>query len=222
MEHQKTLENRTLLVVILTVITMVLEIFYGYVTHSMALLADGFHMGTHALALGITFLAYFLSRKFAESDLFLNGTEKIKTLAAYTSSLFLGITGIAIIIESFSKFINPVPIIFSDAIVIAAIGLLVNILSILIMKGKHVHLNIGECEHHHEEEKEDSNFKSAYLHILADILTSVLAILALILCKFLHVTYFDPCIGILGGVVIIKWSYGLLKDTIKVLLDMKC
>jgi len=227
MEQQKHLETRTLLVVILTLITMFLEIFYGYITHSMALLADGFHMGTHALALGITFLAYFLSRKFAESDLFLNGTDKIKTLAAYTSSIFLGLTGIGIIVESLSKFINPVQIIFSDAIIVAAIGLIVNILSILIMKGKHVHLHIGECEHHHhhhheEKVKEDSNFKSAYLHILADVLTSVLAILALILCKFLHVTYFDPCIGILGGIVIIKWSIGLIKDTVKELLDMKC
>lgn len=224
MEHQKILEKRTLLVVILTLITMCLEIFYGYITHSMALLADGFHMGTHALALGITFLAYFLSRKFADSDLFLNGTDKIKTLAAYTSSLFLGITGICIIIESISKFINPIPIIFSDAIIIATIGLIVNIFSILIMKGKHVHLHSEKCEHHHHDEdiKEDSNFKSAYLHILADILTSVLAIMALIMCKIMHVTYFDPCIGILGGFVIIKWSYDLLKDTIKVLLDMKC
>ncbi len=224
MEHQKILEKRTLLVIILTVITMFLEIFYGFVTHSMALLADGFHMGTHAFALGITFLAYFLSRKFADSDLFLNGTEKIKTLAAYTSSIFLGLTGIGIIIESVLKFINPIPIIFSDAILIALIGLIVNILSILIMKGKHVHLHLDKCEHnhHHEEEHEDSNFKSAYLHILADVLTSILAIVALILCKFLHVTYFDPCIGILGGIVIIKWSYGLLKDTVRVLLDMKC
>jgi len=228
MEHQKVLEKRTLLVIILTIITMILEIFYGYVTHSMALLADGFHMGTHALALGITFLAYFLSRKFADSDLFLNGTDKIKTLAAYTSSIFLGLTGIGIIIESVSKFINPIPIIFSDAIIIASIGLLVNILSILIMKGKHIHLHSEKCEHHDHEHlhdddiKEDSNFKSAYLHILADVLTSVLAILALILCKIMHVTYFDPCIGILGGLVIIKWSYGLLKDTVKILLDMKC
>ncbi|MBR1908329.1 CDF family Co(II)/Ni(II) efflux transporter DmeF [bacterium] len=226
MEHdfQKILEKRTLLVVFLTIITMFLEIFYGYITHSMALLADGFHMGTHALALGITFLAYFLSRKLENSDKFLNGTDKIKTLAAYTSSIFLGLTGICIIIESVSKFINPVPIIFSDAILIAITGLIVNILSILIMKGKHVHLHVGDCKHHHHEEtvKEDSNFKSAYLHILADVLTSVLAIFALILCKFLHVTYFDPCIGILGGLVIIKWSYGLIKDTVKVLLDMKC
>ena len=122
------------------------------------------------------------------------------------------------------KLINPVKIIFSDAILIAIIGLIVNLVSILIMKGKHVHLHIGECEeeHHHEEEHEDQNFKSAYLHILADILTSVLAIMALVLGKFMNITYFDSAIGILGGIVILKWSIGLVKDTAVVLLDMKC
>lgn len=223
-DEEKSLEKRTLLVVILTLVTMVVEIAYGYITHSMALLADGFHMGTHALALGLTFLAYFFARKFANSDMFEHGTEKIKTLAAYTSSIFLGVTGFAIIIESASKLINPVQIIFSDAILIAVIGLIVNLVSILIMKGKHVHLHIGECEeeHHHEEEHEDQNFKSAYLHILADILTSVLAIMALVLGKFMNITYFDSAIGILGGIVILKWSIGLVRDTAVVLLDMKC
>ncbi len=221
--EEKSLENRTLLVVFLTLVTMVVEIGYGYFTHSMALLADGFHMGTHALALGLTFLAYFFARKFANSDMFEHGTEKIKTLAAYTSSIFLGVTGVAIIIESASKLINPVHILFSDAILIAVIGLIVNLVSILIMKGKHVHLHVGECEeHHHHEEHEDQNFKSAYLHILADVLTSVLAILALVLGKFMNITYFDSAIGILGGIVILKWSIGLVKDTAVILLDMKC
>lgn len=221
--EEKSLENRTLLVVVLTLVTMVVEIGYGYFTHSMALLADGFHMGTHALALGLTFLAYFFARKFANSDMFEHGTEKIKTLAAYTSSIFLGVTGVAIIIESASKLINPVHILFSDAILIAVIGLIVNLVSILIMKGKHVHLHVGECEeHHHHEEHEDQNFKSAYLHILADVLTSVLAILALVLGKFMNITYFDSAIGILGGIVILKWSIGLVKDTAVILLDMKC
>ena len=221
--EEKSLENRTLLVVVLTLVTMVVEIGYGYFTHSMALLADGFHMGTHALALGLTFLAYFFARKFANSDMFENGTDKIKTLAAYTSSIFLGVTGVAIIIESASKLINPVHILFSDAILIAVIGLIVNLVSILIMKGKHVHLHVGECEeHHHHEEHEDQNFKSAYLHILADVLTSVLAILALVLGKFMNITYFDSAIGILGGIVILKWSIGLVKDTAVILLDMKC
>lgn len=221
--EEKSLENRTLLVVVLTLVTMVLEVGYGYFTHSMALLADGFHMGTHALALGLTFLAYFFARKFANSDMFEHGTEKIKTLAAYTSSIFLGITGFAIIIESASKLINPVHILFSDAILVAVIGLIVNLVSILIMKGKHVHLHVGECrEHHHKEEHEDQNFKSAYLHILADVLTSVLAILALVLGKFMNITYFDSAIGILGGIVILKWAMGLVKDTAVILLDMKC
>lgn len=221
--EEKSLENRTLLVVVLTLVTMVLEVGYGYFTHSMALLADGFHMGTHALALGLTFLAYFFARKFANSDMFEHGTEKIKTLAAYTSSIFLGITGFAIIIESASKLINPVHILFSDAILVAVIGLIVNLVSILIMKGKHVHLHVGECRvHHHNEEHEDQNFKSAYLHILADVLTSVLAILALVLGKFMNITYFDSAIGILGGIVILKWAMGLVKDTAVILLDMKC
>lgn len=221
--EEKSLEKRTLIVVVLTLVTMVVEIGYGYFTQSMALLADGFHMGTHALALGLTFLAYFFARKFANSDMFEHGTEKIKTLAAYTSSIFLGVTGVAIIIESASKLINPVHILFSDAILIAVIGLIVNLVSILIMKGKHVHLHVGECEeHHHHEEHEDQNFKSAYLHILADVLTSVLAILALVLGKFMNITYFDSAIGILGGIVILKWSIGLVKDTVVILLDMKC
>lgn len=221
--EEKSLEKRTLIVVVLTLVTMVVEIGYGYFTRSMALLADGFHMGTHALALGLTFLAYFFARKFANSDMFEHGTEKIKTLAAYTSSIFLGVTGVAIIIESASKLINPVHILFSDAILIAVIGLIVNLVSILIMKGKHVHLHVGECEeHHHHEEHEDQNFKSAYLHILADVLTSVLAILALVLGKFMNITYFDSAIGILGGIVILKWSIGLVKDTVVILLDMKC
>ena len=221
--EEKSLENRTLLVVIFTLVTMVVEVGYGYFTHSMALLADGFHMGTHALALGLTFLAYFFARKFANSNMFEHGTEKIKTLAAYTSSIFLGITGFAIIIESASKFINPVHILFSDAILVAVIGLIVNLVSILIMKGKHVHLHVGGCrDHHHNEENEDQNFKSAYLHILADVLTSVLAILALVLGKFMNITYFDSAIGILGGLVILKWSMGLVKDTAVILLDMKC
>lgn len=221
--EERSLEKRTLLVVILTIVTMFVEIGYGYFTHSMALLADGFHMGTHALALGLTFLAYFFARKFANSEMFENGTDKIKTLSAYTSSIFLGITGLAIIVESASKLINPVHILFGDAILIAVIGLIVNLVSIWIMKGNDIHLHFGECEeHHHHHEEEDANFKSAYLHILADVLTSVLAIMALVLGKFMNITYFDSAIGILGGIVILRWSIGLIKDTAKILLDMKC
>ena len=212
MDSTKDLEKKTLFVVILTLATMFLEIIAGYITHSMALLADGLHMGTHSLALGLTFAAYFFSRKLVNSNLFINGTEKIKTLAAYTSSIFLSITGVWIIIESFTKFIHPVQIIFSNAIIIAIIGLIVNLISIYIME-------YNETPHHNH--KHDYNFKSAYLHILADILTSVLAIGALLIGKYIGISMFDPMVGILGGIVIIKWSIELIKNTAKILLDMK-
>ncbi len=193
-------EKRTLIVIIFTVIAMFAEIVYGYFTNSMALLADGYHMGTHALALGLTFAAYILMRKF--------NTEKIGTLAGYTSSLFLGFTGLWIIAEAVHRFFNPLEIRFEEAIIVAIIGLIVNVVCILIM----------ECKHHHEI---DYNFKAAYLHILADALTSILAIGALFAGKYFHFIYFDPLIGILGGILILKWAAGLLKDTVVILIDLK-
>ena len=129
-------EKRVLIVILFTLAAMVAEIAYGYITNSMALLADGYHMGTHALALGLTYIAYILMRKFANSDIFVNGTEKIGTLAGYTSSLFLGLTGLWIIIESIERFLNPLSIKFDEAIIVAIIGLFVNAVSILIMETK--------------------------------------------------------------------------------------
>lgn len=207
-------EKRTLIVIIFTIIAMIAEIFYGYFTNSMALLTDGYHMGTHALALGLTYAAYVLTRKFAHSDLFLHSTDKIGTLAAYTSSLFLGLTGIWIIIEAFSRFIHPLKIEFSEAIAVAIIGLVVNVVCIFIMEGK-------QCHEEHDVRDKDYNMMAAYYHILADALTSVLAIGALLLGKHLHITAFDSLIGILGGVLILKWAFGLIKDTVKILLDMR-
>ena len=195
-------ERKTLIVIIVTLLAMSAEIGYGYFTNSMALLADGYHMGTHALALGLTFAAYILVQKFK--------SEKIGTLAGYTSSLFLGFTGIWIIIEAIQRLINPLVIKFEEAIVVAIIGLLVNVICIFIMEGK---------KHNHTEHNIDYNFKAAYYHILADALTSILAIGALIAGKFLHFIYFDPIIGILGGILIIKWAIGLLKDTVVLLIQ---
>lgn len=220
-EHEicKENEKNTLIVIIFTIITMIAEIIYGYITNSMALLADGYHMGTHALALGLTYIAYVLSRKLLKSELFKNGTEKIGTLAGYTSSIFLGLTGIWIIIEAFDRFIHPLNINFNDAILIAIIGLVVNTICIFIMEGKHNHChreNNQENEH-----SEDYNYKAAYLHILADAFTSILAISALLIGKYFGFSTLDPIIGILGGILIIKWAIGLLKDTTKVLIDMK-
>lgn len=216
MEHHHTNEineeneKKTLTVIILTVITMLAEIFYGYITHSMALLADGYHMGTHALALGLTYAAYILIRKFKDSSLFPNGTDKIGTLAAYTSSLFLGLTGIWIIFEALGRIINPVQIQFNEAVLVAFIGLIVNAVCIFIMNNSHK-----------KEHQEDYNFKAAYYHILADLLTSVLAIIALLIGKYFNIIYFDSLIGMLGGILIIKWSINLIKHTVKILTDMK-
>ncbi len=205
-------EKKTLWVIIFTVITMIAEIACGYITHSMALLADGYHMGTHALALGLTFLAYVLIRKFKDSPLFPNGTEKIGVLTAYTSSLFLGFTGIWILFEAVSRLIHPLQIEFNEAILVAVIGLTVNAACILIMNGSHKHA---------DEEKEDYNFKAAYYHILADALTSILAIAALIIGKYFNIVYFDPIVGMFGGILIIKWAIGLIKHTVRILTDMK-
>ena len=208
-------EKKTFFVIILTVVTMIAEILSGYLTHSMALLADGFHMGTHALALGLTFIAYVLIRKFENSPLFPNGTEKIGVLTAYTSAIFLGFTGIWILYEAILRIINPLQIHFNEAILVAVIGLVVNSVCIIIMN------NSGKKEHEEHEEHEDYNFKSAYYHILADAMTSVLAIFALLVGKYFNIVYFDSLAGILGGILIIKWAYGLLKNTVKILTDMK-
>ena len=215
--HEITNENekKTLVVIILTVVTMVAEIVYGYMTHSMGLLADGYHMGTHALALFLTYIAYVLIRKFQNSPLFPMGTDKIGTLAAYTSSLLLGLTGAWIIIEAIDRLFHPLKIQFNEAILVAVIGLIVNGVCILIMEEKHHHHS--ECEHKHK----DYNFKAAYYHILADALTSVLAIAALLVGKYFNIIIFDALIGILGGILILRWAVGLIKSTVAILIDMK-
>lgn len=214
-------ERKTLIVIIFTILAMFAEIIYGYLTNSMALLADGYHMATHSIALFLTYIAYLLIRKFQNSKLFPNGTDKIGTLMAYTSSLFLGFTGLWIIIEAITRFFNPLQIQFNEAILIAFIGLIVNGVCIVIMKDKHNHCHDYKHIHKHHTHSKDYNFKAAYLHILADVLTSILAIIALIVGKYFSLIYLDSLIGILGGIVILKWATELLKNTIKELIDMK-
>lgn len=199
--------KKTLLVIVVTIVTMFAEILFGYLTNSMALLSDGWHMGTHAFALSITFAAYIFMKKMDGSSLFPKGTSKIPTLAGYTSSLFLGVTGLWVIIESFLRFFNPIDIIFDTAILVAIIGLIVNGLCLIIMESK--------------DKNKDYNFKAAYLHILTDAMTSVFAIGALFAGKFFGMYFFDPIMGIVGGILILRWSAGLIKDTSKELLDMK-
>ncbi len=205
-------EQKTLWVIIFTVITMAAEIVYGYLTNSMSLLADGYHMGTHALALGLTYAAYILMRRCSGSKKFPCGTEKIGTLAAYTSALFLGFTGVWIVWEAIRRFLYPLPIEFNEAIVVAVIGLLVNAVCIFIMESHHKSYKADES---------DYNFKAAYYHILADVLTSLMAIVALILGKFTGTVYLDSAIGALGGVLILRWAFKLLRHTVAILIDMK-
>ena len=204
--HKIENEKKTLIVIILTIVTMAAEIIYGYYTNSMALLADGYHMGTHALALFLTYIAYVIARKFENSKKFPNGTDKIGTLAAYTSSIFLGLTGIWIVFEGISRFVHPLEINFNDAILVAIIGLLVNSICILVMNKNH---------------DKDYNFMAAYYHILADALTSILAIGALLFGKYLNISYLDPFVGVFGGILILRWAVSLIKDTVKILVDKK-
>lgn len=210
-----TAERKTFFVIVLTLLTMAAEIIVGYLTHSMALFADGWHMGTHALALSLTFVTYILIRKFSDSKTFAFGTGKFSTLSGYTSSILLGLTGLFIIYESIERFIHPLEIGFNEAIAVAIIGFIVNFLCILIM-GHHKHDGHHHC-HCHEDE--DYNFKAAYMHILADTMTSVFAIAALITAKYFGWVFLDPIVGLIGGTVICIWAYGLIKSTSMILLD---
>ena len=207
-------EKKTLIVILLTLVTMFAEIIVGYLTNSMALFADGCHMGTHALALSITFLTYVFIRKFADSPSFVFGTGKFSILSGFTSSILLGITGIFIIKEALERYFNPLEINLNEAILVALIGFAVNLVCIIIMgEKKHCH---EHCNHSH---KEDYNFKAAYLHILADLMTSVFAIGALLAAKFASWNFLDPIVGLIGGIVILVWATGLIKSTSMILLD---
>ncbi|MCM1339519.1 MAG: cation diffusion facilitator family transporter [Muribaculaceae bacterium] len=210
----KILKKRTLAVIVITLITMAAEIYYGITSHSMALTADGFHMGTHAIALFITLAVCLLAINFQGKE------EKFNALGGYTSAILLGFTSLAIIWESVERFIRPLTISFTDAITVAIIGLVVNLLCVFVMGDLHHHHHHHGCHHHHEE-GENLNYKAAYLHILADAFTSVLAIAALLLGKYFGFAFLDPCIGILGGIIIAKWAIDLIKSSSLVLLDFE-
>lgn len=210
-------EKKTLRVIFLTFATMVVEITAGALTGSMALLADGWHMGTHAFALGITWFAYIMARKYSGNKRFSFGTGKFGVLAGYTSALFLGATAIYMLYESMIRFVAPVQIAFSEAIIVAVVGLLVNVLSIWVLHstGDHGHSH----DHKHHGHRHDHNLLAAYLHVVADALTSVLAIVALLAGKYLGLVFLDPLMGIVGGLLIGKWAWGLLKSSGIILLD---
>ncbi len=208
-------ERNTRLVIALTLTMMVIEIAAGYLSGSMALLADGWHMGTHAVALGITAFAYYYARRHAENPNYSFGTGKVGTLGGFASAAVLAVIALLMGVESISRLIQPHPIRFNEAILVAVIGLSVNIVSALLLQDKHHHDHDHAAGNHHH----DHNLRAAYLHVIADALTSLLAIVALVAGKALGWVWMDPIMGIVGAIIITKWAYGLLLDTGKILLD---
>lgn len=208
--------RRTLAVVILTVVMMVGEIAAGYFTGSMALLADGFHMATHAAALAITAAAYAYAKRHASSTRYSFGTGKVGDLGGFASAMILGLVSLGIAVESVVRLLQPTDVQFGTATLIAAVGLVVNIVSALLLGHGHSHGHHHDHEHDHGH---DNNLKSAYVHVVADALTSVLAIAALLAGRFLGWVWLDPVIGIVGAVVIARWAWTLMGSTASVLLD---
>jgi cation diffusion facilitator family transporter len=214
--HHDRNARRTRWVVALTAVMMVAEIAAGYATGSMALLADGFHMATHAGALGVAAIAYSFARRHADDPRFSFGTGKVGDLAGFASALVLALFSIGIAAESVKRLFAPEAVDFADATLVAVIGLAVNLVSAVLLFDKHHHGAGGHDHHHHHH---DNNLRAAYLHVLADALTSVLAIAALLAGRYLGWVWLDPVIGIVGAAVIAHWSWGLMKDTAGVLLD---
>lgn len=213
--------KRTLWVVALTAVMMVAEIAVGLLTGSMALLADGFHMATHAGALAVAAAAYRYARRHATNPRYTFGTGKIGDLAGFASALVLGVVAIGIAFESAMRLLNPVRVDFADAILVAVIGLVVNLVSAALLAHPHEHHRHGHAHgHDHDHHAHaDHNLRAAYMHVLADALTSVLAIVALVCGRYLGWTWLDPVMGIVGAIVIARWSITLVKQTSAVLLD---
>ena len=220
-EHVKEAEKYTLIVIFITAITMILEITTGIVFGSMALLADGVHMGTHTLALGIAAFSYYYTRKHANDKRFSFGTGKVNSMGGFSSALLLIVFAFSLIWESVERLFNPVNIQFNQAITVAAVGLLVNIVCawILSLPSAANHQHHNDHSRHHGHAHQDHNLKAAYLHVIADALTSVFALVALFAGKLWGLVWMDPLMGIVGAVLVSRWAWGLLKDTSGVLLD---
>ncbi|MEZ9599049.1 CDF family Co(II)/Ni(II) efflux transporter DmeF [Vibrio sp. 10N.286.46.A8] len=240
--HNSQGEKRTFYVLLLTIITMVVEIVAGTIYGSMALLADGWHMGTHAAAFGITLFAYRYAKKHAESERFSFGTGKVSVLGGYTSAIALGIVSLLMLVESVHRLFNPQAIQFNEAIIVACIGLTVNVVSMFLLGDhhhdhghehghdhsnnqsknhghSHSHDHDSDHNHKHGEHHHDHNLRAAYMHVLADTLTSLLAIVALLFGKFYGWNWLDAAMGIVGAFVIAKWTMNLMKQTSPILLD---
>jgi cation diffusion facilitator family transporter len=244
-DKTRSAERRTLVVIFITSVTMVAEIVFGTLYGSMALFADGLHMGTHAAALAISAFAYYYTRRHAADPRFTFGTGKVNSLAGFASAVLLAGFALPMAYESVERMVSPVPILFDHAIVVAVAGFAVNGLCLLILGGAahgHDHSEHGHSGHHahhrthdnhagphdhshdhesHSTDDGDHNLRSAYLHVLADALTSVLAIFALLAGKYYALWWLDPTMGVVGALLIVRWSLSLLKSSGRVLLDMQ-
>lgn len=236
-DARKPGERRTLIVIFITLTTMAIEIAAGIMFGSMALLADGLHMGSHASALAVSAFAYYYTRRHAKDARFNFGTGKVNSLAAFASAVMLVLFALVMAGESIQRLMSPVPIRFNHAIFVAVIGLMVNGVCLIILGGQrrshnepdqgfsHNHGNSkGHEAHshvHYDLRHQDHNLWSAYLHVLADALTSLLAIFALFGGKYLGQSWLDPFMGIVGAALVTRWSWALLRSSVHILLDMQ-
>lgn len=205
---------------------MVFEIFGGCFFNSMALLADGWHMSSHMLALGLAYFAYKMARKYARDQRFCFGTWKIEILAGYSSAILLMVVAVFMGVQSIERLFNPVNIHYNEAISIAIVGLIVNFICAWLLRenGHHHHHHSHDDhdhhhDHHHSHDDHDLNQKAAFLHVVADAVTSVLAIIALFAGKYFGWDFLDAILGIVGAVLVAQWSWGLIRETGKTLLD---
>jgi cation diffusion facilitator family transporter len=212
-------ERRTHIVIAITGVMMVIEITAGLLSHSMALLADGWHMSTHVTAFLITAIAYYFTRRHASNAQFSFGTGKIGVLGGFASAIVLSVVAFLMAGESVHRIFVPMAIHFNQAIGIACLALTVNLVCALLLKENHYHSHDHPGGHHHHAHSHDLNLRAAYLHVLADAFTTCLAIVALTSGKFFGWAWLDPVVGLIGSGVVFSWAYGLLRDTSGILLD---
>jgi len=223
-EGNQSAERGTRLVMWITAAMMVVEIAAGWWFNSMALLADGWHMSSHALAIGLSAFAYAMARRYARDPRFAFGTWKIEVLAGFTSAVLLVGIAALMVVGSIERLLSPQPIRYREAILVGVLGLAVNVVCAFILGGAHHHHHDDHHHHHHGHDHDhhhhhDLNLKSAYLHVIADAATSVLAIVALIGGWLYGWSWLDPVMGVVGAALVAIWAKNLIRDTAKVLLD---
>lgn len=219
-ERKRPGELRTFVVIGITGAMMIIEVVTGILFGSMALLADGLHMASHVAALSINAFAYVYARRHAANSLYSFGTGKVNALGGYSSAVLLAVFALLMVYESIARILHPVEIIFNQAIFVAVLGLAVNGISMFILRVDDPPHIYDDSPFHHAHHH-DHNLKSAYLHVMADALTSLLAVIALLTAKFFGFIWMDPVMGIVGAILVARWSLGLLRSTSGILLDQQ-